>query len=301
MIEVKLQGGLGNQMFQYALGRSLAEKNKDDLTLDLTFVNNRSFRKDFSYRNFNLSVFNINEKTTFLSKLSSKIVMPGVFPKVSNLINKAKDVLGTQEYVFENDIGHFDENILSLKGNIYLDGYWQNEEYFEDVKKIIRKEFTFKSEHDSVNLKTLEDIRNSNSVSLHIRRGDYINIQKISRIYQFLGLDYYRKAIDVIKNRVKDPSFFIFSDDISWAKENLKIDSPIYFIDHNGPGKSHEDLRLMSICKHNIIANSTFGWWGAWLNNNPNKTVVAPKNWFSEEEMKRRGGFDIVPCDWIKI
>jgi hypothetical protein len=191
----------------------------------------------------------------------------------------------------------FDPHILELSNNIHLDGYWQSEKYFIDIANTIRHDFTLKKEMTAKSRELSEKIKNTNSVSIHIRRGDYLS-SKFSSIYPVLTMDYYRQALDAIKNKIKDPYIFIFTDDIHWVKDNLYITGPKEFVSGQEEINVNEELILMSQCRHNIIANSSFSWWGAWLNSNTDKIVIAPQNWLS---VKNYNINDLVPEKWIKI
>jgi len=181
--------------------------------------------------------------------------------------------------------------------NVFLRGYWQSEKYFIDIADILRQDLMLKSPSSRLNLELAKKIQSSLSVSLHVRRGDYAHDLATHQTHGLLPLDYYRAAINYILRLFSDASFFLFSDDIPWIKENLKIDAPHCYVDHNTPQTDFEDLRLMSLCKHQIIANSSFSWWGAWLCQNPEKVVVAPRQWYRIEIDTR----DLVPEDWIRL
>lgn len=274
MIIVRLIGGLGNQMFQYALGRQLAVKNNTTLKLDI-----QAF-KDYKLRNYDLDCFNI------LGNIATPDDLSGFIPSSDRLISKigkhiSVRLKGVQQiqYIKEQTFS-FQPEILDLEDNVYLDGYWQSEKYFFDIKNIIRKDFTVKLPPDPINESIMKEIAECESVSIHIRRGDYVSNPITNQYHGFLGLEYYQKAIRLILEKVGSPHFFVFSDDPEWASENIKTDSPITYIKHNGD-KNYEDLRLMSTCKHHIIANSSFSWWGSWLSRNEEKTVIAPKKWFN--------------------
>jgi len=279
MIVVKLIGGLGNQMFQYAIGRRFAIKNKTTLSLDLTtLLNHNSI--EYTPRNFELDIFNIK-----YSKLINK-------PSKS-FIDKFYNKFFTENI---NEVGNrFNENIMHKKGNIYLDGFWQNENYFKDIEQIIREDFIFKSAPDEANSQTLKHINEVSAVSIHFRRGDYITNKLAVDHHGICEPDYYLNAINKINKTVDEPHFFIFSDDITWVKENFNTMGNTTFVSHNSAENGIEDMRLMAACKHNIIANSSFSWWGAWLNINPHKTVIAPKKWFKNLET------DVIPSSWLKI
>ena len=281
MIIVKLSGGLGNQMFQYALGRNLSLKNKTTLYIDASdlLIQNNIF--PITRRSFELNIFNTNyrvksyqNKNTFLKKI----------------INKFRQIKNVKE-----SIHLFNPDVLNLKGNIILDGYWQCENYFNLNRETILSDFTFKIPPDKENEDILNCIKNVNSVSVHFRRGDYVSNVDSNNYHGICADDYYYTAIKILQEKISNPYFYIFSDEIETIKSNFKITKNVTFINHNYGKKNYEDLRLMSACKHNIIANSSFSWWGAWLNRNENKIVIAPKNWFRKIES------DIVPPEWIKI
>jgi hypothetical protein len=190
----------------------------------------------------------------------------------------------------------FDKAVLSLPDNTYLDGFWQSEKYFADIRKTLLKEFSFKTKPSTTNAKILKAINNCESVSLHVRRLDYVTNKSTQAIHGFVSLEYYKRAIARMSATVDKPHFFVFSDEPAWAKENLKIDSPVTYVDHNKKG--FEDMRLMRACKHNIVANSSFSWWGAWLNDNPGKIIIGPEKWFNDISMNAS---DIIPSGWVKL
>ena len=290
MIIVKLSGGLGNQLFQYALGRSMAEREKTIFKIDLY-----SCKKQINItpRQYELSPFNVQEN--FSTPQENEIFCGGKFNIfLRKVLNKVQFNFYLNNNIIEKKY-NFNSSVLNLKGSCYLDGYWQTEKYFFDIKNIIKSEFTLKEKYNNLNVQLVEKIVNCNSVSIHIRRGDYISDQKINNYHGVCSLDYYHKAINLISKKYSDLTFFIFSDDLKWCKKNLKINWPVVFIEGN---KNYEDLILMSKCHHNIIANSSFSWWGAWLNNNPDKIVIAPKQWFVNKSINTE---DLIPESWIKI
>jgi hypothetical protein len=290
MIITKLIGGLGNQMFQYAAGRRAAYANDTLLKLDITGYENQG---GMTPREYVLNVFEIKED--FAEE--SEIIKLKDISIIKKLFNKIWPLFQNASYIREK-FSYFDPKILKINDNSYLDGYWGSEKYFIDIEKIIRKEFTFKNRPDSVNQKMISRINDCNSVSIHIRRGDYVKDKKTNIFHGVCNLKYYLISVALITNRVNNPKFFIFSDDPLWARQNLHLEFPSVYIDHNVGRKDYEDMRLMSKCKHNIVANSSFSWWGAWLNQNPNKIVVAPKKWFRDKSIDTK---DLIPESWIKI
>jgi hypothetical protein len=181
---------------------------------------------------------------------------------------------------------------------VYLEGYWQSPKYFFDIKNIIGYEFTVKTGPDQVNKELMEKISQVEAVSVHVRRGDYVSNPATGNYHGVCSLDYYRTAVATITGRVRQPHFFIFSDDPAWAEKNLSVIGPKTVIERNGPERGHEDMRLMSLCRHHIIANSSFSWWGAWLCEKTDKIVISPKRWFKKEDIDTK---DLVPESWIRI
>jgi hypothetical protein len=190
---------------------------------------------------------------------------------------------------------HYWPEINQVPRDCYLAGYWQSEQYFREAAPAIHADFTFKSLPANRNAELAEQIGQVNAVSLHVRRGDYVNNPKTNVVHGVCSLDYYRDAVRHVASRVENPYFFIFSDDMAWVKEHLKMDLPCQYVDHNCGAESYNDMRLMSLCRHHIIANSSFSWWGAWLNRNPDKIVVAPKKWFAND----KNISDLFPAGWV--
>ena len=291
MVISALCGGIGNQMFQYAAGRRLAEQR--DVDLKLCFVSSSGNTP----RKYELGVFNIREEFA-----SNDDVVALITPRTGLARKLFAWISGREQsrpvtYVKEKHY-HFDPSILDLGGSVYLEGYWQSEKYFSDISPIIRKEFEIKHSPDDRNRLIAETIGSCESVSIHVRRGDYVMNSETSQVHGVCSPDYYSEAIRHIAGRVHRPHFFIFSDDVSWARENIRPGFPSMVVDHNGPEHAYEDIRLMSLCKHHVIANSSFSWWGAWLSENSEKIVVAPSQWF------RTGSYDtndLVPEGWIRL
>jgi len=281
MIIIKLKGGLGNQMFQYATGISLAMKNADEL-----FIDNGEYEKinrDIP-RNYELSGFDITSNIATQKQIDS-VLNP--FSKISHLFNQK---------ILRKFYRDYHSEIMKQKGNIHLDGFFQSEKYFENIRPTILREFSLKNPIPNQNL--LEEIENNNSISIHIRRGDYIKNKETNSYHGTCSKEYYESAIKNIKSQFPDAVFYFFSDDIKWVKENFDIDGNATKIgtdeDHSNP----EELILMSKCKHNIIANSSFSWWAAWLNQNPNKIVIAPKKWVNKVPNPHP---NITPETWTKL
>jgi len=286
MIISQLTGGLGNQMFQYALGFSLAKKLRTEFKYK--FVNFQGATP----RNIeidNLKISSIPASPTDLKEIG--------YP--TNLLSKILSKFGLKASLVRSEKSfNFEKSALNLPDSSYIQGYWQSEKYFIDFENDIRKEFRFKVPSTKKNDEILEEIHSSNSVSVHVRRGDYVADTKTNAFHGTCDLKYYEKAMALIEKKIKNPVYFFFSDDPEWVKMNLKSEHKKYYVDWNQGNQSYIDMHLMSKCKHNIIANSSFSWWGAWLNSNPTKIVIAPKKWFSDITVNTS---DLVPKTWDKI
>ncbi len=292
MIIIQLIGGLGNQMFQYALGRSLSIK------LNIPFAIDISKFKDYKLWTYRLSSFNIVENTANWDQVNAITMgfIPFIKLKLTSLHILPYYKLNYIIEPFENYYT-FDPSIFRIDKNVYLEGYWQSEKYFIDIENIIRNDFTLKRDLIQPNASILERIKKTDSVNIHIRRGDYVTNPVTNQVHGTCSLDYYHKAIDLIARNVDDPHFYIFSDDIQWVKENLKTDYPFYYVSNN-KNEDYIDLTLMKNCKHHIIANSSFSWWGAWLSENPDKIVCAPSKWVNNRDITLD---DLLPNKWVRL
>jgi Glycosyl transferase family 11 len=296
MIQVILRGGLGNQMFEYSLGLMLAKKYKTGLVLDTTYLHDRFPRKNITYRTYDLDIFGITPHVTALSKISRSAPVPGVWLGLDFALIGARDMLGLRKIARENDDLHFDPAVPESGGNVCLWGFWQSEKYFADARDEVRQAFTFRDELPHATAAMADAIRGTDSVSLSVRRGDYLRAGN-SKIYGETDVKYYDEAARYVASRVPSPHFFVFSDDIAWCRENIRPPFPTTYIpdELRGP-KWKYALELTSLCKHQIIANSTFWWWGAWLNRNPEKIVVAPREWHLGIVHD-----DVVPGEWVRL
>ncbi len=283
MVGVNIFGGLGNQMFQYAIGRSISLENNTDLNL-----NTRELYFD-QFREFSLDVFDIPKIILERKQSISFSLIDNLIFKLSKFLYERKISLTGK--IFERTEFKFSSELMNIQqGSLY--GYWQSYRYFEKIRNILLKDFTLLHGLDSKNSELLTNIKNTNSVSIHIRRGDYLNYD----VYSTIGIEYYNSAVLLMEKKIERPYFYIFSDDIEWASSNLEISNAI-FVDINSSKNAYLDLELMKNCKHNIIANSSFSWWGAWLNENKSKEVIAPKKW-----IKGVSDFsDLLPDEWIKL
>lgn len=285
MIIIKVYGGLGNQMFQYALGLSLSQKHHHPFTIDYSYLK----EANQSGRDFRLFSF----------KIQADEATPTEILRYTNTMQKVIDKLrasNRKKRVVEKTFT-FDPTVLEKKEG-YFDGHWQSAKYFESVEGLVRKEFTLKQplgEKASVFASHIVSL--PNAVSVHIRRGDYVSIGKVAAVHGTTPISYYEKALRAILEKFPDAHFFISSDDIEWAKKHFPQHHSVTFV--SSPDiPDYEEMALMILCKHNIIANSTFSWWGAWLNTHKEKVVIAPKRWFLDESKDTR---DLIPSSWIRL
>jgi len=286
-------GGLGNQMFQYAFGRQLAIDRNTNLGIDLSWFD--EYADVDTLRFYELDCFNIQEhfinRSDFVMRAWDEKTTP---KRLAYLYTKALRKPKLRIYLQE---GHnFKDQVLRLPNNTYIEGWWQSEKFFKPIRPVLLDDFSFKEPPSGNNKKILEQIKKSPAVSLHVRRGDYVFNAHANKFHGLKGLDYYQAALKHITKKLAKPTLFVFSDDLDWCKQNLKLDARMIFVEGNKKGS--EDMRLMMHCQHNITANSSFSWWAAWLNKNPDKIVIAPKQWFNEPGVDTS---DVIPESWIKI
>lgn len=292
MIITCLKGGIGNQLFQYAAGRALAEEHGVALKLDISAFNNDPLRvyalKDFSISASIASPHEIGGIT--------RSKHPKLLREVFDTLEKMKPYYHRR--IYKEPHFHFDKNFFKAPARIYLDGYWQSERYFQSIGSILRKEFKVNHPQQGRNAELTAIINGSNSVSVHIRRGDYMNNPETNKYHGACSPSYYGRCIEWIVGHIEKPCFFVFSDDIVCSKALFPINEHFIFVDHNTEKNAYEDLRLMSQCKHHIIANSTFSWWGAWLGSYQDKKVLAPIPWFNAANHSTA---DLIPNGWMLI
>lgn len=284
MIIMHIMGGLGNQMFEYSLYLKLLSLGKD-VKLDID-----SYQVYRQHNGFEISkIFTTKPKIMKPEDIEKFIVNYGVMinGRIIKGFTPEKQILSCDESIYELD-------------NCYLYGYWASHNYFKDIEDTIRQEFTFKNQLDERNSRILGEIDNSNSVSLHIRRGDYLAPGNTELFVCLGNTNYYQEAIKIIEDRVMKPKFFIFSNDMEWVKSNFKINAEVVYVDSNEGEDSYKDMLLMSSCKHNIVANSSFSWWGAWLNKNKDKIVTIPKKWVNMTGIDD-DKMEVFPENWIKL
>jgi len=277
-------------MFQYAFGRANAKRLGVELKLELsdpTLIIHNGFELK--------RLFDIQASEATPAEIKSILGF-----QQNTLVRKAIKIAGLQKLfsspVVQEPHFHFAPEMLVLNDNSYIHGYWQSDKYFSKIEYEIRSDFSFKLAPSKLNIDVGEKIVNNNSISLHVRRNDFANNLKINATHGLCSLDYYKEAIKYVTDRVTNPYFFVYSDDPLWVKNNLDMNYPCDFIQHNHGNESYNDMRLMSMCKHHIIANSSFSWWGAWLNPSEAKIVIAPQQWFANDNNNTQ---DLIPNSWL--
>jgi len=291
-IIVRSCGGLGNQMFQYAIGRAIALETEGEVLVDVS-----SFERE--KRKFSLNDFCLIDKIHVFSYKSWEVLAA-----IKVIKRLRKWGIGRNKIIFGNIImetfppSYFDFNfsVLREKRCLFLEGFWQSEQYFARHREAILNDFTLNS-FSSVAEQWDETIRSKgySAVGLHIRRGDYVSEPSANRVHGVLSIGYYKNADKLLHGLGIKPTYFIFTDDVEWARENLSFSSDVFFVSETGC-RDVEEMILMSRCSHAIIANSSFSWWSAWMNKNKDKVVVAPAFWF-----RNMASDHIVPKEWYRI
>lgn len=289
MIVSQINGGLGNQMLQYAAGYCLAKDLNSTHKLDISYY--LSIPSNHTKREFELSFFNISSTSATeaeVIKLKGAKYSPLWFLNVINYIFFSKYWI---DYPIQKYFGMKD---------LYLNGYFFSEKFFVNYREQILKEFTLKPEYRTEEYIKMENKikKDINSVSMHIRRGDFITNKFAAKHHGILGQDYYKKALNTISEFHKSLYIYVFSDDIDWVKKNFKFLPKNTNFVSKYKFNSAQEMILMSLCRNNIIANSSFSWWGAWLNKNNKKIVIAPRKYYKDVFTITK---DVVPKPWIKV
>lgn len=291
MIIVRIWEGIGNQLFQYAFAKALSLRLHTEVYLDKERAFGRNLEEGYVERPYSLEFFNIS-----LRNAQKEDVQPYSYLERRSILDKIRFWAGRHNLnrysFFEEQKDAFMPTHISINRNCYIKGWFQNEKYFKKYRDILLKEFSLRNEV-SLPGELRRILNNEETVSIHIRRGDY------KKIGCSLPLRYYECAIEKIKEYCQKPYFIVFSDEIEWVMKHMQFGENVYYVNKDGNFKDYEELLLMSYCRNNIIANSTFSWWGAWLNQNSKKTVIAPKRWFLNRAV--RDDECIVPKDWIRI
>ena len=287
MVVVRLRGGLGNQMFQYAAGRRLALQLGTELKLDATAY------MAGANRHYSLTHFRVAAEVATPRKIDYWLGRGNVLARLSVRFFQRKSIQQVTEQNFR-----FDPEVLTLPDNVYLDGYWQDERYFADASDQIRKDLSFHEPLRGRNAELATRIGSCTAVALHVRRGDYVDNPSTNAWHGVCSTTFYRNSIERINADCDDPVFFVFSDDLAWARRNLPLPCNAVFVAGNDATQAALDLHLMTLCRHHIIANSSFSWWGAWLAKHPDQIVLAPKHWYRNLEP---GDRNPAPSQWERI
>lgn len=290
-IIVRLQGGLGNQLYQYAAGRALAMHLDRPLLID-----RRTIEPEAPARQYDLGSFNVKE--SFVLGLSAFCTRWVGSVRLGRLFQMFFPTARAYRLIRDREEG-YDKSIFEPHdGPIILHGYWQSYRYFEGVADDLRRELQFRHAPDPENARMIDLIESSASVSLHVRRGDYVSNAAFSAALGACDAGYYRRAVAKISSEIPNPKFFVFSDDADWAASNLELPGNTVFMRHNLGRSDVVDFRLMTHCKHFIVANSSFSWWGAWLSPRKDKCVIAPERWFNKDKSPPT---DRIPPGWFRL
>lgn len=291
MIIARLTGGLGNQMFQYAAGRALADRLGAELLLDT-----RAFEYAITFRAYTryeyaLAPFRLRARVAAAADLKN---WPAWAVEVGMRLRFVRPWF--RRWHFEPAIT-YDPGVLMLREPVCLVGYWQSERYFIDIADRIRADFTLREPLAGANAGLLDLARSAGSVGLHVRRGDFVSLNEAAQVHGLCSIDYYRRAIDLVRQRCPECRFLVFSNDPEWARAELPLDASAVFVTGNERQPEH-DLTLMSACRHHIIANSSFSWWAAWLGHSPEQIVIAPSPWYASQKLDAR---DLAVARWQYI
>lgn len=286
---VQIHSGLGNQMFQYAFYLAL-KQHRPDTKIDSSIYSHRPAHNGYELER----IFSIQPTYATIQERNQMVdVGKDWFSVLRHAIGWKRKTSGI--LIKEPDPADGWRPELLDVDNSYLQGYWQTEKYFAHIAEQVRKEFTFRIPLSASDEQLAQDIMSTNSVSVHIRRGDYIKERRRAD-YEVCTAVYYRRAVEYIQTHVSSPVFYVFSDDPEWGKEQNIFPEGTIFVTGHTSKDSYIDMQLMSMCRHHIIANSSFSWWGAWLGQEEDTTVLAPSTWFRYRQRP-----DIIPQNWITI
>jgi hypothetical protein len=293
MIVMRLKGGLGNQLFQYATGRAIAIQKQVSLLLDNSWY--AQTYHDVTPRELLLS--KLNTKGSFIS-FQPKIKRPKRIQRIQQMFWPINPFIFVEQTPYRFD-SRLNKSPAFKQQNLYLMGYWQSYKYFESIKPILQSEISLKKPLDTHYLNYLNQIQATASAMVHIRRGDYVNLASASKIHGFIGLEYYREGMGLLLNKNPEIHFFVFSDDLEWAKQNLPHSERSTFIQSLGNSDAViQELELMMHCQNHLIANSSLSWWAAWLSKQSNGVILCPKKWTNDLSMNWD---DLLPNTWQRI
>jgi len=292
MVIVQLQGGLGNQLFQYAAGRALALRTQTELRLDLGQLG------DGAYRPYRLGIFDLEARPARRSEVPFEFRQPHRSPFARRIFGRLpqrflEQIAVGPRVVRENSFA-FDESVARATGDVYLVGFWQSPRYFEDAVHVIRSDLELSPQRVDVRASLAAEVSQHGTVSVHVRRGDYVS----SPLMSACSAAYYERALELLATRVVVRKVYVFSDDIEWARKELRLAAPTVFVSESDAGSDIADFFLMSQCQHHVIANSSFSWWAAWLGRHLDGHVVSPLRWFNDATVDTR---DLRPADWLVV
>lgn len=285
-VVVGLSGGLGNQMFQYAAGRSLAFRLGAPLVLDLSWFDDKLERR-FALERFNIEATECRQASwlpprgrALVSRVSRRWL-----PRIMGIP------------VWREPHFHYSSDFAALSKAVFLEGYWQSERYFWEVRSLLLQEFSLRESLPPACEKLLEEIQGCDGICVHVRRGDYLSNQVAAKVHGTISIDYYYAGLGELCQGLVKPHCFVFSDDPLWVRSTMAFDCPMTLVDINGPENAYLDLALMAACHHFLIANSSLSWWGAWLGTSADKKIIAPKQWFLNSHLNTR---DLLPETWLR-
>ncbi len=294
-VTVTLCGGLGNQLFQYATARAVSIRCNAPLVLDLSWFSEVLSTPNVTPRKYALAPFSLPAHQLYVP--STNISSAGSLSRYFRRLGRRLGVK-VNDNRFVEESYHFDKRVLHLQSPVQLVGYWQSPRYFSDVVTQIQQDIGSFGELSDACVELLKKISATDSICIHVRRGDYVSNKEASSFHGLCSPDYYKRGVGLVAQGLKSPHGFVFSDDPTWVRENLDIDIDFTVVDINSVDAPHLDLWLMSACNHFVIANSSLSWWGAWLSTSPSKQVVAPLRWFSDLTIDTS---DLIPDEWIRI
>lgn len=291
MIVIRLKGGMGNQMFQYAFGLQVATLLNTELKVDLSSLLDRS-KGDFVYRNYDLPIFKINDELLMNPQLLKTIYKP----KVQRITKWVRQYIDNGKTFIKEKHFHFQPELMTNPtDNAVYEGWFQSEKYFKDIADTVRTEFDFIDPILEISKPLLNKIQTTNAICLNVRRTDFLKVDTLNTTDK----NYFFNAAKYMVKEIDSPVFYIFSDDIAWCRENIILDAPVVVVGHEHKGRKFGNyMQLMTACKHFIIPNSSYAWWAVWLNKQVNKIVIAPKNWFNDTTIDTS---DLVKKEWVRL
>lgn len=293
MIVSRLIGGLGNQMFQYAVARALADRIGGEVELDASEFAN------YTVHRYALDAMRVRARLRAVPATEADESQPGPLArKVMALWRRVAPARPHALPTYRERSFAFDPGVQAQRPPVRLEGYWQSEKYFRDAADAIRRDFTMLAEPDAANRSMQQRMQRTCAVSLHVRRGDYVTNPTAAAYHGSCSPEYYRHAVDYIAGSCGPLTLFVFSDDQEWVRQNMQFAHPVVHVDCNPPARGAWDMHLMKHCRHHVVANSSFSWWGAWLNHSPDKIVVAPRRWFTDPAIDTS---DLIPSTWVRI